>query len=186
MKKRVLILCLLVASTTLKGQINANFKLYDVVSESSIFVDGTNSKGVVIFLMSNKCPFTLYYINRMQRLEKLYKSQGIQFNYVNSFLKNDESIAKMKIFGAKHHLNNYLADKDQLLKNKLTARKTPEVFLLKKTGSKLTHFYAGPIDNNPQVESAVEFYYLKDNIDNLLAGKSSINSNTLVMGCVIK
>ncbi|MDH5366761.1 MAG: redoxin domain-containing protein [Cyclobacteriaceae bacterium] len=186
MKKLFIIVALMSFSLIVNGQILLNFELPDAISNNTIPVVKNNPKGVVIVFMSNKCPFTAYYIDRLKAIQKQYIDKGIEVVYVNSFYIGDETVEEMTVFGKGHDLSNYLADKDSKLKKTLGARKTPEAFLLKNKGGTFTQFYKGPIDNNAQVASDVKFHYLKNNIDNLLEGKSATKSTSPVMGCVIK
>lgn len=186
MKKLIIIAVLISFSLIVKGQIMLNFELPDVISNNTISIVQNNPKGVVIVFMSNKCPFTAYYIERLYAIQNKYRDKGIEVIYVNSFFIGGETIEEMTLFGNHHGLSNYLADKDGKLKKILGARKTPEVFLLKNNSGTFTQFYKGSIDNNAQVASTVKFHYLKDNIDALLEGKVATKSSNPVMGCVIK
>jgi hypothetical protein len=67
----------------------------------------------------------------------------------------------------------------------LDAKKTPEVFLLKPTAGKFMVFYAGALDDNPQVGTDVKQDYLKNNIDKLLAGQLS-DENVRAVGCSVR
>ena len=80
----------------------------------------------------------------------------------------------------------YLKDKEQKLKKLLGAMKSPQVVLLKYDKGGYNTFYNGSIDNNPQVATDVKFHYLKDNINNLLSGKTAVKNSAPVMGCMIK
>ena len=46
----------------------------------------------------------------------------------------------------------YLADKEQMAMQCLGAKRSPEVFLIKKTDTKYIIVYQGAIDDNPLVE----------------------------------
>ncbi|MDH5474339.1 MAG: redoxin domain-containing protein [Cyclobacteriaceae bacterium] len=186
MKKIFLIAVLMSWSWVVNGQIALNFELTDVMTNSNYSLKDFKSKGVVIVFMGNKCPFSSYYIDRIKAIQNTYADQGIEVVLVNSFWGVDETIEKMIEFGNKYSLSNYIADKNGKLKKILGARKTPEVFLLQNKEGILSQFYKGPIDNNAQVADDVKYHYLKDNIDNLLEGKSAAKSLTPVMGCMIK
>ncbi len=170
-----------------KAQLTLNdIKLTDVTTNGLVSVsDFSAKKGIAIIFTSNECAFDNYYFDRIKSLNQKYSST-IQFLLVNSNQGDDDSIEKMIINYAKRKLDiPYLADKDQKLLTILDAKKTPESFLLIPTGEKLSVFYAGAIDDNPQVANDVKENYLKDNIERLLKGQPAKESERAA-GCTIR
>ncbi len=80
----------------------------------------------------------------------------------------------------------YLSDKDQAVLESLGAKKTPEVFVLTNNGGKFSVAYSGAIDDNPQSAKDVRNYFLKNAIENVLAGSKPSSSNERAMGCTIR
>jgi len=80
----------------------------------------------------------------------------------------------------------YLADKDQLLMQRLGATKSPQVFLLKNNGGKFSKVYSGAIDDNPQVQAGVRHAYLKDAIDIMLTNQKIETPEVRPVGCSIR
>lgn len=164
-----------------------NFTLTDAVTKEGVSLTDFNDKnGVVIIFTSNVCPYSVYYEGRVTQLMADYSSKGIQFLLVNSHLEDKESIDEMANKISTWGLGApYLADKEQKLLRQFGARKSPEVFLLKKDGNGFSVFYKGAIDNNPQVASDVKQPYLKTNIESLLNGGSSSRGSRPI-GCSVR
>lgn len=143
-------------------------------------------EGIVVLFTSNTCPYDGYYFERIKSLIDGYKGT-IQFILVNSFIEANENMTAMK---EKYNTWNlpvpYLADKDQQALDCLGAKKSPEVFLLKKSGKDYVIVYRGAIDNNPQVSADVDDSYLKKSIDALLAKQKMPVAETRPVGCTIR
>jgi hypothetical protein len=164
----------------------SDFKSFDIVSNDSIALnDFSRAAGVAIIFTSATCAFDNYYTERIKLLINEYQGK-IQFLLVNSSLGESESIETMKEWSVKRRVNApYLVDKNQLISAQFEAKKTPEVFLLKSVQGSFTIFYAGSLDDNPQVAADVKQRYLKDNIERLLSGKPN-TENVRAVGCTIR
>ena len=161
------------------------------IDGNSISLDGyKNAAGVAIIFTSNNCPYDIYYKERIRTLIKNYQDK-IQFILVNSHQDPEETVEKMKIaYGAWALPVPYLVDKDQIVQQALGARKSPEVFLLKRPDSNRDEnfvvVYSGGIDDNPQAPQAVTSYYLKIAIDRLLAAQEINLQPVRSGGCTIR
>ena len=185
MKKIILIVYALFIIIASKAQISMDFELKDAVSNKLVDMNKIDTKGLVIVFLSNKCPFSIGYNERLNQMEKQF-SDDITFIYVNSFTGEDESTSSMKAYAKQNGLKIYLEDKGSKLKNLLQVKKSPHAVILKPTTSGYNFYYTGPIDSNPQVANDVKSQYLKDNINNLLNGKPISKISTPIMGCMIK
>lgn len=184
--KNVIIL-LLMLSTSVFGQNISNFEAVNVQNNKSMSLNDLNSKdGIVVIFTSNVCPYSVYYEGRITQLVSDY-SDKVSFVLINSHKDDKESVDQMKNKISTWGLNvPYLSDKDGKIMQMFGARKSPETFILKKNGSGYKVFYKGAIDNNPQVASDVKEQYLKNNIENLIQGKSATSTNARPIGCMIK
>ena len=164
-----------------------NFTLINVADGASVSLDGcAGCKGVAIIFTSSVCPYDQYNLGRIKNLVNTYQGK-IQFLLINSYLEPEESSENMKNFQASSGLTvPYLADKDQVAMNVLGARRSPEVFLLKKLNNRQVVIYHGALDDNPQVPNAVTQNYLKAAIDKLLAGQEIDTPVTRAVGCSIR
>lgn len=173
------------------GAAAPDFSLTDAVSGNTVsLANFKSSKAVVLVFTSNYCPYSRLYEQRLSDLVQQYKGQGVAFVFINS---NDpdqhieESAASMKEKVADWGTGvPYLADKQQLAAKKYGASKTPEVFVLTPRGGSFTVFYAGAIDDNPQIAEDVNQAYLKDALDGALSGKTVVVKNKRPVGCMIK
>lgn len=174
-------------STNVFGQNITNFEAINVQNNKSISLNDLGNKGgVVIIFTSNVCPYSVYYEGRITQLVSDY-SDKVSFVLINSHKDPKETEEQMKNKISTWGLNvPYLSDKDGKIMQMFGARKSPEAFILKKNGSGFKVFYKGAIDNNPQVASDVKEQYLKNNIENLIQGKSSTSTNARPIGCMIK
>lgn len=168
-----------------------NFTLVNTVDNSKVSLNSfSNKKGVVVIFTSDFCPYSKLYEERIDELAKEFSDKGIQFiliNPNNPLVSQDDSVEKMaKNAKEKGYRFPYLADKDQKVADAFGATKTPEVYLLRPSGSNFKIVYSGAIDDNPQVASDVAQAYLHDAISNLLSGKPIQRNHQRPTGCMIK
>jgi peroxiredoxin len=187
MKNYILLSVICLFAYQLKAQSVSDFTLTDVKSKSPVSLnDFKNKKGVAIIFTSNVCPYSVYYEGRITQLVSDF-SDDIQFILINSLSDGKESEEEMRNKIAAWGINvPYLSDKSKTVLNALGAKKSPEVFLLKSTGGTFSVYYKGAIDNNPQVASDVKEQYLKNNLKNMMEGKSAVHPGTRPIGCMIK
>lgn len=183
---RIITLIVVLLSLNSMAQVK-DFSLEDVRNGKMVTLSGyTNVKGVVVIFTSNVCPYSVYYEGRITQLVADYAGRGIQFVLINSHKEPKESNQEMANKISTWGLDvPYLADKNQVVMKQFGARKSPEVFLLRKNSSSFGIFYKGAIDNNPQVASDVKLRYLRDNIEALLSGGPAVPGGRPV-GCMIK
>ncbi len=164
-----------------------NFTLEDANSGKEVsLTDFSKKKAIVVIFTSNVCPYAVYYEGRITQLISEFDDGDVQFLLINAHSDEKESkeqmTNKIKTWGLKVP---YLADKNQEALNKLEAKKSPEAIILKPAGDGFQLFYRGAIDNNPQVASDVKTRYLRNNINNLLQGKTA-NPGGRPIGCMIR
>src|SRR5690606_9579206 len=169
----------------------SNFTLVNTVDNQSVSLsDFSNKKGIVIIFTSDFCPYSKLYESRIDNLAQEFSNKNIQFiliNPNNPLVSQEDSVEKMaKNAQEKGYRFPYLADKEQKAANAFGATKTPEVYLLQPSGPHFNIVYSGAIDDNPQVASDVAKHYLKDAINNLLAGKPIAPKYQRPTGCMIK
>ncbi|MBK5278756.1 MAG: redoxin domain-containing protein [Bacteroidia bacterium] len=184
-------LCVVGFVGTLAFPLNVNgqtsvqsFTLTNMVNGKPVSLDQYSSSGIAVVFTSNECPFDNYYKERIKELIGAYSGK-VQFLLVNSYIETEESPEKMAI----HYTDvnaPYLSDKDQVAMTALGAKKSPEVFLLKKADGNYAVVYSGAIDDNPQVAGDVDQKFLKVAIDKLLAGQKIGVANNRAVGCSIR
>ena len=163
-----------------------NFTLQNAADNSTVSLNGcTGCSGVVVIFTSNACAFDDYYWDRIKSLATTYQNR-IRFLLINSHTGNEESIEQMATRYRALGLNiPYLADKDQTAMNQLKATRSPEAFLLKNAEGRYTIHYSGAIDDSPQMADDVKQPYLRNAIENMLAGKRP-TSSVRAVGCMIR
>jgi hypothetical protein len=128
-------------------------------------------------------PFDEYYAGRISDLAK----GKIPVLLVNSSPEPNEGVEGMIKCSQQRGLSiPYLADKDQKLMQALSAHKSTEAFLLKNSGGKLSIYYRGAIDDNPQVATDVKHHYLRNAINKLQSGQESDKNEARPVGCNIR
>ena len=172
-----------------KGQI-ADFSLINAVDNREVSLSSFSSKkAVVIVFTSNYCPYSKLYETRLSNFHNEYSSKGVQLILINPndpSSSKDDSIEEMANRAKKNGYQfPYLADKEQKTSSQFGARKTPEVHVLKPSGGSFKLVYKGAIDDNPQIETDVSRYYLKEAVDAILSGQNPTTSRTNPTGCII-
>lgn len=173
------------------GDKAADFKLKNIDGKFISLVDFPDAKGFVLIFTCNHCPFAKAYQDRIIALDKEYKSKGFPVIAINP---NDPSIVPEDSYEAmqlrakeKSYTFPYLLDETQEVYKVYGATRTPHVFLLKKEADNtLVVKYIGAIDDNYQDESAVTQTYLKNALNDVIAGKEPKLNFTKAIGCTIK
>lgn len=183
--KSFVFLFVLISSTAVAQTIQ-NFTLTNAADGKEVSLESyASSPGVVIIFTTNSCPYDGYYLNRIRTLTQF--NSKVPVLLVNSSTEATESVDHMKNYADQCKLSvPYLADKDQKLLSSLNPRKSPEGFLLQKSGTDFKVVYRGAIDDNAQSEKEVKVSYLKDAITKLLAGQKIDVADVRPVGCSIK
>lgn len=187
MHRFIIILFLITTSWRVQAQQVADFSLTDVITGSKVSLETyPTCSGLVVIFTSNACAYDDHYRSRIISLSKSY-SDKVPVLLVNSSLEALESETNMLRKAQQLGLTiPYLADKDQMLMQRLGATKTPSAFLLKNSGGNFSVVYKGAIDDNPQVPGDVRQAYLKDAIDIMLANQKIETSEVRPVGCTIR
>ena len=146
-----------------------------------------NFRAVGVIFMCNHCPYVRLYLDRLKQLQADFRDRGfmaIAINPNDAIQYPDDSFENMKAFAEGHELNfPYIRDVTQDVAHCFGAQKTPEVFLLDKSG---VVRYWGQIDDNPNDPQAVQVAYLRRAIAQLLDGETVTLASTDPVGCSVK
>lgn len=177
-------------STYKIGDAVANFNLKNVNGNMVSLNDYSGSKGMIVIFTSHHCPFAKAYEDRILALNNKYIGQGfpvITINPSDPSTHADDSFDKMKERASSKGYNYpYLVDDGQRTARAFGAARTPEAYVLLKSGAKFIVQYIGMIDDNPQDPAGATKFYVDEAVTNLLAGKPVITTTTKPIGCVIK
>jgi glutathione peroxidase-family protein len=169
----------------------ADFKLKNTNDQwVSLYQYEPASKGAIVVITCNHCPFSRRYEERLVTLDKKYAGQGFPVIAVNPSdpdTYEEDSFENMKIRAKEQGFTfPYLVDATQQVGRRFGAERTPTVFVLKREGDLLTVQYIGAIDNNAQDPAGVSKRYVEEALNNLLAGKPVVTNTTKSIGCAIK
>ena len=146
-----------------------------------------SKKAVAVIFSCNHCPYVQAYEDRMVELQKDYAQKGVQLIAINSnetknFPEDDlpHMIQRAK---AKKFNFPYLRDEDQSVAREYGPARTPEVFLF---DGEFVLRYHGAIDDNYQNPAKVKRKYLREALDDVLAGKHVRTPDTQAVGCSVK
>jgi glutathione peroxidase-family protein len=172
------------------GDAVANFRLKNVNGNMVSLMDFNNVKGVVVIFTSNHCPFAKAYEDRIIALNSKFASQGfpvIAINPSDPGTYQDDTFEKMKErSAAKNYGYPYLVDDSQQTAKVFGAGRTPQAYVLQKSGAKFTVRYIGMIDDNPQDPAGVTKLYVDEAVSNLIGNKPVVTTITKPVGCAIK
>lgn len=149
--------------------------------------DLNTGKGLLVIFTCNTCPFVIKNIDRTKEVLAYAKAKNVGIVFVNSNEAQRsaaDSPEKMLEFGKQQGYPNYYVDKNSELADIFGASHTPEVFLFDGKTEKL--IYKGAMDDSPADPKSAKVMYLKNAIDNMLAGKAIAPAETKSVGCSIK
>jgi peroxiredoxin len=176
------------ATSTLKiGSTAPDFNLTSVDGKKYSLSSFNDKKALIVIFSCNHCPYVKAYEGRIKAIQKDYESKGVNVVAINSnedvgYPEDsfDEMIKRAK---AENFNFPYLRDEDQSVARAYDATHTPEIFLFDNE-RKLT--FHGKIDDNWQEPNKVQNKYLRNALDELLAGKEISVPETFTIGCTIK
>lgn len=176
------------ATDTLKiGSTSPNFNLPGVDGNYYSLETFKDKKGLVIIFSCNHCPYVQAYEDRIKKIQSDYGKKGIGLVAINSNDSDqyeDDSFENMKSRALGKGFNfPYLRDEEQSTAKAFGASHTPEIFLFDMERKLVFH---GKIDDNWKEESKVKSHYLKDAIEELLAGEEISVPETFTIGCTVK
>lgn len=149
-------------------------------------------KTVVLEWTNAECPFVKkHYAGNMQSLQKTYTGKDVVWLSINSSAPGKQgavdaagAAAIVKTKGASP--THVLLDPKGEVGKRYDAKTTPHLFVIDKTG---TLVYAGGIDSEPSADPAdvaKATPYVKNALDEVLAGKPVTTAVTKPYGCSIK
>ena len=176
------------ATNNLKiGSLAPEFNLEGVDGKKYSLSSFTDINALIIIFSCNHCPYVQAYEGRMKQIQKDYQSKGVTVIAINSnedINYPDDSFENMKKRATEQRFNFlYLRDEDQSVARAYDATHTPEIFLFDKDRKLAFH---GKIDDNWQEPNKVQNHYLKNALDELLAGNEISVPETFTIGCTIK
>lgn len=168
------------------GSSAPGFNLPAVDGKSYSLDSFKDKKLLIIAFTCNHCPYVQAYEDRIKQIQTDYKEQ-LQIAAINSNEDEnypEDSFEEMKKRSALKQFNfPYLRDETQVVAKAYGSTHTPEIFLFDENRKMVFH---GKIDDNWQDEKNVKTKYLRNAIEEILAGKKISVPETFTIGCTIK
>ncbi len=171
----------------LPGAKAADFSLPGIDGKTYSLASFKGKPVVVVFFTCNHCPYVQAWESRFVEVQRDYAAKGVALVGINS---NDETkypeddLAHMKERAKDHGYNfPYLRDESQKVAEAWGPVATPDFYILDKDR---VIRYRGRLDDNHKDAHAVSLNYLRDALDDVLAGKSPRVALTPPYGCSIK
>ncbi|MFZ5947223.1 MAG: thioredoxin family protein [Stygiobacter sp.] len=145
-----------------------------------------NKKLLIVIFSCNHCPYVQAYEERIKNIQNDYKEflQIVAINSNDEIAYPEDSFEEMKRRSKERNFNfPYLRDESQEVAKAYDTTHTPEIFLFNEERKLIFH---GKIDDNWQDEKNVRSKYLRNAIDEYLAGKKISVPETFTIGCTIK
>src|SRR6476469_5036255 len=140
------------------------------------------NKAAVVGFLNPACAVSRLYQERLASLSSAYRGRGVQFLFINVPINLD---APGTAAPGEVELPT-LTDASQQVAGLLGVSKTAEAVVLEPAGNGFAIRYRGAIDDNPQVASSVQQAYLKQVLENVLAGRPAGVADKRAAGCLIK
>jgi len=179
----------LVAEGYKVGDIATDFSLKNIDGKLVSMANYKDAKGFIIVFTCNSCPFSVANEDRLNALDKKYKSTYpvIAINPNNPAVQPEDSFELMKVRAKEKSFTfPYVFDEGQKVYPAYGAKKTPHVYILNKEKEGLRVKYIGAIDDSSRNPNAVKTKYVENAVDALLDGKPVVVTTSKAIGCGIK
>lgn len=172
-------------------EIGARLPLADrtmaTTSGSTTFSQVMGDRGLAVVFWSNTCPWVKKYEDRVVALAGEYQAAGFGFVAVNAndpvAYPDDNMDAMRQQASAGGYAFPYAFDAGSEAARAFGATRTPQVFLF---GAGGTLVYEGTVDDSPSEPAEAEEHYLRDALNQVVAGEPVAVQKTRAFGCTIK
>jgi peroxiredoxin len=175
------ILCAPAVSGSEIGSKLADFQLKDA-SGAGRSLESYSGKIVILVFWSFKCPVSLAYDDRVEKLQAKYSDKSVVVLGVASGANDNADEIRANAANRKIQFP-ILLDSEGDLAEKLGATHTPDIFILDRENILR---YRGALDNNKKPGENGRIGYVEDAIDSILSGRAIPISETRPFGCSIK
>lgn len=159
----------------------------DISGEKLTLGEVAGENGLLVNFSCNTCPWVEAWEDRYNPIVDMAEENGIGVIMLNpnAAIRDDgESMEDMQARAESSGYDFYYAlDEQAKLAEAFGATRTPDIFLF---DSDLELVYTGAIDDNAKSAEDVEQPYLKNAIENLVAGDAINPKTTKALGCTIK
>lgn len=156
----------------------ANFQLSDT-SGTTHSLNAHSGKVVALVFWSYKCPVSLAYVERIEKLRNLYNSRDVAVIAIASAPNETPDEIRANVANLKISVP-VLLDSEGTVAEKIGATHTPSVFIL--DGNAVLR-YQGALDNNKRPGENGRVAYAEDAIGAILSGRDLSVAQTKPIGC---
>ena len=173
------------------GKPAPNFTAMDI-NGNTVHLSDYKGKIVVIESYNSDCPYchNQYATGAMQQLQKELTAKGVVWLLVNSVNPHNPSHrtdiqARQEMAQEKMDVTAWLDDSSGALGHLYNMKTTPDMYVINKKGILV---YDGAIDNHPDPfhNPKTARNYVREAVDDVLAGKPVAVSQTKPYGCSVK
>ena len=162
-----------------------NFRLLDHRGVSHELYYYSDAKAIAVLIQGNGCPSVRNSLPRGKELRDEYADKGVQFLMLNSNLQDNRASISEEAAEFEYNIP-VLIDDTQIIGESLGLVRTGEVFVLDPKTWTVT--YKGALDDRLGYETqraAAGEHYLKNALDDMLAGDAVQVSSVDALGCLI-
>ncbi|MEQ9279946.1 MAG: redoxin domain-containing protein [Balneola sp.] len=188
---------LLIVSTGLSQQMEelpigsdapmTDLSMQTVSGEEVTLKQAADENGLVVIFSCNTCPWVERWEDRYPMVFDITEKNKIGMIALNpneDYRERGDGMQDMVLRAKKMKYEfPYALDKDHKIADAFGATRTPHIYLF---DADMKLVYVGAIDDNASDANAVESFYLKDAIEQMVAGEKITQSKTKSLGCTIK
>jgi len=188
---------LLIVSTGLSQQMEelpigsdapmTDLSMQTVSGEEVTLKQAADENGLVVIFSCNTCPWVERWEDRYPMVFDITEKNKIGMIALNpneDYRERGDGMQDMVLRAKKMKYEfPYALDKDHKIADAFGATRTPHIYLF---DADMRLVYVGAIDDNARDANAVESFYLKDAIEQMVAGEKITQSKTKSLGCTIK
>lgn len=165
----------------------ADHAMEDVSGRNLTLNAAAKSNGLLVIFSCNTCPWVARWEDRYADISQIAQFNSVGMIAINSneaYRDRGDGMEEMIRYANKANYNfPYVLDRNHEVADAFGAKSTPHIFLF---NADMELIYTGSIDDNASRAEAVTQYFLKDAIEQMVAGQQILNATTETLGCSIK
>lgn len=165
----------------------ADHAMEDVNGRNLTLNAAAKSNGLLVIFSCNTCPWVARWEDRYADISQIAQFNSVGLIAINSneaYRDRGDGMEEMIRYANKANYNfPYVLDRNHEVADAFGAKSTPHIFLF---NADMELIYTGSIDDNASRAEAVTQYFLKDAIEQMVAGQQILNATTETLGCSIK
>ncbi len=162
-------------------------EMQDVSGRSLSLGDIAGDNGLLVVFSCNTCPWVKKWEDRYPDMHQMATANDIGMVAINpneDYRDRGDGFDDMVIYAEKAGYEfPYVLDTNHEVADAFGASRTPHVYLF---NGDMELVYVGAIDDNANDAGAVKEYYIKNAMEEMVAGEQVSVTNTRSLGCTIK